>query len=214
MNHTSELPLFPLGVVLFPNMMMQLYIFEERYKEMIERCVMTESEFGILFFNEKDSQLCNVGCAARITQILKRYDNGEMDILIEGSRRFHVLELIQRQSYFEASIEYFEDDESEDVPDELLGNVLKAYQDVIRLQTHGVGAIKGIFDPVHFSFIIASTIDLDLPGKQTLLEITSTTERMRKLDVALEQTLVRLKKLRAFERHAGSNGHARHPRPE
>ncbi|MBM3265007.1 MAG: LON peptidase substrate-binding domain-containing protein [candidate division Zixibacteria bacterium] len=210
MNENTKIPISPLGVVLFPSTLLQLYIFEERYKEMVERCVMTESEFGILFFNEKDSQLCSVGCSARVTQILKRYENGEMDILVEGSRRFHVLELIQRKSYFEAQVEYFEDDESEEVPDDLLGNVLKSYQDVIKLQTKGVGAIKGIFDPVHFSFIIASTIDLDLPGKQTLLEITSTTERMRKLDTALSDTRSRLRELRAFERHAGSNGHGRH----
>lgn len=214
MDNTTEIPLFPLSVVLFPNMLQQLFIFEERYKEMINKCVLEESEFGILYFNDTDGQLCNVGCAARVTQVLKQYENREMDILIEGSRRFHVLDLLQRNAYYEASVEFFDDDEGEEVPDALLSQVLNAYQEVIRLQTRGVGAIKGIFDPVHFSFIIASTIDLDLPGKQTLLELTSTTERMRKLEISLEHTREKLTVLRTFERHAGTNGHTRHGKSE
>lgn len=214
MDNTTEIPLFPLGVVLFPNMLQQLFIFEERYKEMINKCLLEDSEFGLLFFNEKEGQLCNVGCTAKVTQVLKQYKNGELDILIEGSRRFHVLDLIQRNAYYEASIEFFDDDEEEEVPDALLSKVLKAYQEVIRLQTKGVGAIKGIFDPVHFSFVIASTIDLELPDKQTLLELTSTTERMRKLETSMERTLEKLKELRAFERHAGTNGHSVHGKPE
>lgn len=213
MDNTTEIPLFPLSMVLFPNMLQQLFIFEDRYKEMINTCLMEESEFGLLFFNEKESQLCNVGCTARVTQVLKQYENGEMDILIEGNRRFHVLDLIQRNAYYEASVEFFDDDEDE-VPDTLLNQVLKAYQEVIRLQTRGVGAIKGIFDPVHFSFVIASTIDLDLPDKQTILELTSTTERMRKLETSLAHTLKTLQGLRAFERHAGTNGHSRHGKSE
>jgi Lon protease-like protein len=209
MNETSELPLFPLPFVLFPSMMIQLHIFEDRYKEMIGECLKTRGEFGVLFYNDKNNQLSNVGCSASIVQLLNLYDDGRMDILIEGQRRFQALEFIQRRSFLEASVEFFDDDTEEDVPDDVLSQVLNTYQEMIRLQTKGVGAIKGIFDPVQFSFIISSTIEIEWSEKQTLLELTSTTERIVKLKTALDDSVNRLKELRDMERHAGRNGHSK-----
>lgn len=203
-----EIPLFPLDTVLFPGMSLPLYIYEDRYKEMIHHCLKNDSDFGILLFNETD--LCQVGCTAKVLHILKQYEDGRMDIITEGRQRFHVLEFLQRNTYLEGVIEFFDDDSSEDVPDDLLNKVLQVYQNMIRLQTRGVGAVKGIFDPVHFSFIIASTLELDLPEKQTLLELTSTTDRIRKLDTALDHVVSQLEKQAGMERKAGMNGHGKH----
>ncbi|MEE2995021.1 MAG: LON peptidase substrate-binding domain-containing protein [Gemmatimonadota bacterium] len=203
-----EIPLFPLNIVLFPGMSLPMHIFEPRYKDMIHYCLQNESDFGILLSNEKD--LCQVGCTAKISHIVRQYEDGRMDIVTEGQQRFHVLEFLQTNTYLEGVIEFFDDDSSEDLPDELLDNVLNAYQKMIHLQTRGVGEVKGIFDPVHFSFIIASTLALDLPEKQTLLELTSTTERIRKLDTALMHMVSQLEKQAALERRAGTNGHGKH----
>ena len=207
METTLEIPLFPYKVVLFPGMPLALHIFEERYKEMVSKCLDIKNEFGMLLVS--GDQLCNVGCTAEITQILQRYNDGRLDLVIEGRRRFHVLEYLQRDLYLEAVIEYFDDDE-EDVPDDLLTRVLKSYQDMIKLQTKGVGAVKGIFDPKQFSFIIASTMDIELEDKQTLLELTSTTERMRKLDDSLINIVTQLEELDKADRAASLNGRARH----
>lgn len=205
--NTPEIPLFPLNTVLFPGMPLHLHIFEPRYKEMVHKCLQEKSEFGILLLHE--TQLCQVGCTARITQILRQFENGSMDILTEGRRRFRVLDVLNRESYLEAVVEYF-DDENEDIPSDLLKKVLNAYQKMIRLQTRGVGAIRGIFDPVHFSFIIASTIDMVLNERQSLLELTSTTERIRKLDTALLVTMQKLDKQEKLKRVAEMNGHGKH----
>lgn len=205
--NTREIPLFPLNTVLFPGMPLHLHIFETRYKEMVQKCLHEKMEFGILLLHE--TQLCQVGCTARITQILRQFENGSMDILTEGRRRFRVLDVLNRESYLEAVVEYF-DDESEDIPSDLLKKVLNAYQKMIRLQTRGVGAIRGIFDPVHFSFIIASTIELVLKERQNLLELTSTTERIRKLDTALLVTMRKLGKQEKLKRVAEMNGHGKH----
>jgi ATP-dependent Lon protease len=150
-----------------------------------------------------------VGCTARITQILRQFENGSMDILTEGRKRFRVLDVLNRESYLEAVVEYFDDD-SEDIPSDLLKKVLDAYQKMIRLQTRGVGAIRGIFDPVHFSFIIASTLDMVLQERQSLLELTSTTERIRKLDTALLDTMQKLGEQEKMKRLADMNGHGKH----
>ena len=207
MDNTVEIPLFPLPLVLFPGMQLPLHIHEEKYKEMVGECPKSESEFGILLLN--DDQLSNVGCTARVTQIHTQYADGNLDIFTEGRRRFHVLDLLQRGDSLEATIEYF-DDENDDVPDDLLERVLKSYQAMIKLQTRGLGGVKGIFDPKQFSFFIASTTDMEMEEKQTLLELTSTTERMRKLDGSLDQIVKRLEELARIERAAGLNGHGKH----
>jgi Lon protease-like protein len=72
------IPLFPLGVVLLPEMILPLHIFEERYKTMIGQCLDQDEEFGIVYFNGKKME--EVGCTARILKVLKRYDDGRMDI--------------------------------------------------------------------------------------------------------------------------------------
>ena len=205
--NTPEIPLFPLNTVLFPGMPLHLHIFEPRYKEMVHKCLHEKLEFGILLLHE--TQLCQVGCTARITQILRQFENGSMDILTEGRRRFRILDVLNREAYLEAVVEYF-DDETEDIPSDLLKKVLNAYQKMIRLQTRGVGAIRGIFDPVHFSFIIASTVEMVLKDRQSLLELTSTTQRIRKLDTALLETMRKLDKQEKLKRVAEMNGHGKH----
>jgi Lon protease-like protein len=207
MDNTLEIPLFPLNLVLYPGMHLPLHIFEDRYKEMINECLSADSEFGVVLLN--DDQLCNVGCTAKVTQVYKKHADGKMDILSEGQRRFHVLEFMQRDDSLDAVIEYFDDD-SEEVADELLEGVLESYQSMVNLQTKGIGGVKGIFDPRQFSFFIASTTDMALEEKQTLLELTSTAERMRKLEVSLGQIVKQLEGLARIERAASLNGHGKH----
>ncbi|MBI4553864.1 MAG: LON peptidase substrate-binding domain-containing protein [Candidatus Latescibacteria bacterium] len=203
MEATVEIPLFPLNVVLFPGMPLPLHIFEERYKQMIGDCLTSRNPFGVLLATQ--TQLANVGCTAAITQIIQRYADGRLDILTEGRRRFRVLDYHQRKPYLEGAIEYF-DDEEEDVPNELLERAIAFYQEMTELATKGLGRAQGIFDPVQFSFMIASTVDRGLEEKQTLLEFTSTTERLLKLIVALEQSLERLRLDRQLEQAAKRNG--------
>ena len=60
------LPLFPLDVVLFPEMLLPLHIFEERYKEMIAECLQGNSPFGVLYAH--DDRVATIGCTAEISQ--------------------------------------------------------------------------------------------------------------------------------------------------
>src|SRR5262245_51929210 len=83
------LPLFPLDVVLYPGQPLPLHIFEDRYKEMIGECLDSKSEFGVVRL--KDNAIPNVGCTATITNVVKRYDDGRLDIETTGLRRFEVL---------------------------------------------------------------------------------------------------------------------------
>ena len=87
----DRFPLFPLGLVLLPGEVVPLHIFEERYKLMIGECLDGESEFGIVWLS--DEELKDTGCAARVTQLLERMEDGRMNILVQGTTPF----LLQRR---------------------------------------------------------------------------------------------------------------------
>ncbi len=87
------LPLFPLDLVLLPGVPLPLHIFELRYKEMIRECLDQQRAFGIV--RAKDESFVNIGCTADIMNVLKTYPDGRMNILVEGQKRFEVLQVNQ-----------------------------------------------------------------------------------------------------------------------
>src|SRR3954447_7930024 len=112
MGETVErFPLFPLGIVLLPSEVVPLHIFEERYKLMIGECLETESEFGIVWLS--DDGLREVGCTARVSQVLKELEDGRMNILVAGGRPFRLLRRIDDMPYPAGDVEMLEDSDSE-----------------------------------------------------------------------------------------------------
>lgn len=84
------IPIFPLNMVLLPSESATLHIFEERYKQLVSDCLLNDAHFGIPFVYKKTIQ--DVGIEVRISKVIKKYENGEMDITIEGVRVFHLIE--------------------------------------------------------------------------------------------------------------------------
>jgi Lon protease-like protein len=114
MTAVLKIPLFPLNVVLLPELPLPLHIFEERYKEMIGNCLETDKLFGVVFMQGK--QMRRVGCTAKIIQVLKQYDDGCLDILTVGKQRFNILEISEEKTYLESKVELFDDIIEEDSP--------------------------------------------------------------------------------------------------
>src|SRR5262249_9527068 len=90
---TNFIPVFPLGIVVYPCEKLNLHIFEPRYKQLVNECYAEGKPFGIPAVIAK--QLNEMGTLVRITEVVKVYDNGEMDIRTEGLRVFRVLEVIR-----------------------------------------------------------------------------------------------------------------------
>jgi ATP-dependent Lon protease len=84
------IPMFPLNLVLFPGETKTLHIFEERYKQLINECIENSAHFGIPFMHQK--LIGDFGTEVKIVNVIKHYDNGEMDIVIEA---LHVFKLIE-----------------------------------------------------------------------------------------------------------------------
>src|SRR5580700_933823 len=93
----EELPLFPLNTVLFPYASVQLHVFEDRYREMVRTCLEFDRPFGIVLIRagsevSRHVDPYMVGTAVRIVQA-ETYDDGRMDIQVQGERRFRIREL-------------------------------------------------------------------------------------------------------------------------
>ncbi len=202
------LPLFPLGLVLLPGMPLQLHIFEERYKLMISECLAEQKAFGIVLFDGKAVRAA--GCTARLVQVLHRYDDGRMDILTRGERRFILHEVIERKPYMEARVEYFDDE-----PQETDGSLAAAAETGLRLlhELAGTGFPTGIADwpdlsdPRRLSFAIAALDEITPREKQRFLEMRSSEQRLRKSVEVLARVVERIQLTQKIQAIIGGNGH-------
>ena len=105
---TRELPLFPLNVVLFPQMALPLLIFEERYKAMIQACLDSDSRFGVVLIKQGQEVGApaipyTTGTVARIRSITP-LDDGTLNVMVMGERRFHIREIMWEQPYITALV--------------------------------------------------------------------------------------------------------------
>src|SRR3954465_11565697 len=107
----ERFPLFPLGMVLLPNEVVPLHIFEERYKQMIGECLDSEGEFGIVWLS--GDGLREVGCTASVSQVLKELEDGRMNILVAGGRPFRLLRRIDDMAYPAGNVEMLDDSSEE-----------------------------------------------------------------------------------------------------
>src|SRR5690554_1981372 len=107
MSRLLDLPLFPLNIVLYPHERIPLHIFEPRYREMARHCLEHQLPFGIIRYEE--GKMAEMGCTADIKKVVRRYDDGRMDLIVEGSERFRVEELRQERTYLTADAVTIED---------------------------------------------------------------------------------------------------------
>jgi Lon protease-like protein len=90
---TNFIPIFPLGVVVYPGENLNLHIFEPRYKQLISECHEQKKPFGIPTVLE--DKLQDIGSMVTITKISKVHGNGNMDIKTKGEKVFRILEVIK-----------------------------------------------------------------------------------------------------------------------
>lgn len=198
-----KIPLFPLDTVLFPGATLPLHIFEDRYKEMIGLCLETESSFGVV--RARNDGLAVIGCTARITRLLRRYEDGRMDILCSGERRFEIESLESQRAYLEAQVDFFEDDE-EPAPRAQRQECLALHFETLELAGAETGGIPTNLD-LPISFQLAAALPADLGFKQQLLSSRSDAERTRQLREFYDSVLPHLRADAAHKHFAAHNGH-------
>jgi Lon protease-like protein len=175
----DRFPLFPLGLVLLPSEVVPLHIFEERYKLMIGECLETGGEFGIVWL--ADDGLREIGCTARVTQVLQELDDGSMDILVAGGRPFRLRRRIDDMAYPAGEIEMLddtaeEDPEAEAAALELASEAHERYGDLVEQVTDERPGADDLEDLDAYG--MAATIEFEAGPKQELLELRSEPERL------------------------------------
>lgn len=209
MHSETIIPIFPLGLVLLPEMSLPLHIFEERYKSMMKACMQQRMEFGIVYFIGKQFQ--TKGCTARIVEILKRYDDGRLDIMTQGENRFAIKELFDEKPYLQAKVEFFDDQPEENTSAENFQKLAQRGIQMLRqinttTDQYENNQFTGRLDIKSVSFSIAASDGFSFEEKQQFLGMTSTLQRLRKAVKALEKIVERQSITREIERIIGGNG--------
>jgi Lon protease-like protein len=197
-----ELGLFPLPIVLLPTERIPLHIFEPRYRELIEECIETGTDFGLVL-TDGEGAVHEIGTRASVAQVLERLDDGRLNIVVEGGERFRLLELTSGRSFTTGIVEEVED-EDEPAP---ATEVVRAVEVFTALASEAESDVD-IPDPDSplLDFELAARVDFAPDAKQELLASTSPGGRMSRLIELLEIALQAVKIEKALRERAGKNG--------
>jgi Lon protease-like protein len=196
----DSFPIFPLPLVLLPSELAPLHIFEERYKEMINRCLDQSTEFGIVWLG--DDGLAEIGCTARITELIDRMDDGRMNIVVRGGQPFRLLRRVDSLAYPAGDIELLEDDDEGTVPH--ADAARSSYAEVVEKATDERPAPEDLAEMN--SYGMAATIELEPALKQKLLASRSEDERLEIVEELFEKAVERLERAEHVADVARSNG--------
>ena len=202
---TESFPLFPLGLVLLPGELVPLHIFEERYKLMIGECLERESEFGIIWLS--DAGLKEIGCSARISKVLERFDDGRLNVLVEGDAPFRLLRRIDDLPYPAGDIELLIDEHEGDDVAAAADAVRSRYADLVAEVPDERPTPEALAELDAYG--MAATLDVTLDAKQMLLELRSERGRLEQLEALFAEALARIRHAERAAERARGNGSLR-----
>ncbi len=210
MASIDSLPLFPLNLVLYPGERLPLHIFEDRYKELTAYCLDHDVAFGVI--RTDGETMADVGTTARIQEVVTRYEDGRMDVVVEGEERFRLREVHEQKSYYTADVELLEDIE-ENVDLSLKERVITQHMKLLELAGRTVR--PDLYENVNtLSYVLAQNAALEDEQKQELLELSSENERIRYLVRHFETLIPRVEMEEDVHRRIRSNGHFKDFPPE
>ena len=200
----DEIGLFPLGMVLLPTERVPLHVFEERYKELIGECIELEQEFGLVL--QDDDGIREIGTRAAVVAVLEQFEDGRLNVVVEGRERFRVVALTSGRTFRTADVEPLDDLE----PDADEGEIGAAVEHLRRV-AELAGTDAESLDPVTDapSFELAARVELEPKLKQGLLESRSEGERLRRVTRLLEGAAQALEARAERARIASQNGHVK-----
>jgi len=184
------LPLFPLDLVLLPHTNLPLHIFEERYKEMIQDCLRNGWEFGMLAV--EGQSVHSIGCTAFISEVLEKFPDGRLNIIVRGRRRFEISQLNDEKSYLRGKPEFFDDDGTESPAAEERERAIQLYRRVQELAKWDNQSLQGpspVITDMQLSYRMVAGLPASLDWKQSLLELRSERERLDQVIRYFEQLI-------------------------
>jgi Lon protease-like protein len=216
----KQLPLFPLPLVLLPNEILPLHIFEPRYRQMLQDIELRRNLFGVTLFEAEEGfpdrpPVGMVGCAAEVREI-NMLPDGRSNITTAGVIRFRVAEYVDVGTpYLNAAIEFFEDEEeSSELVQPIADEVYDLFERIAKA-AFKLSGNRGSFpeipktEPESLSFLVTAAFNLDNDIKYKMIEMTSTSERLTKLRSILFQAVDKMEANAETVKAAQSNGHSK-----
>ncbi len=215
----TELPVFPLPVVLFPGVPLPLHIFEPRYRQMLTDIRVSNNLFGVSYFDPSNSEqdvppTGHVGCVAEVSET-QTFPDGRSNILTLGVIRYRIESYLERgDPYLVARVSYFEDGEEDQ------SSVAESAREVAETFTRIAQAVRTLNDeranlpdisntePQRLSFLVAAAMEIDAEVKQELLELTSTSVRLERLRGMLSLAVKSYEERARMHELAKGNGHS------
>jgi|ERR1700722_14555922 hypothetical protein len=179
---SQSLPLFPLGTVLYPGLVLPLHIFEERYRELVRDLLdgPEPQQFGVIAIREGRETgiagvraLHEIGCTAILRQVDEQED-GRYNLVTVGADRFRLLRLDDSRPYLQAEVDLLPDDTGDEAAAGLAVTAVQeaflAYLEVLAQRGATRVNVPELPDePVLLSYVVAASVVVDLPDKQALL---------------------------------------------
>jgi len=193
---SDRLPLFPLGLVLFPGLLLPLHVFEERYRVLVQELLALpedERRFGVVAIRQGRevgadgvTALHEVGCVARVRRV-EPYDDGRFDVITTGAERFRLSGLTGGAPYLTGAVDLLPDGPGDTDETALLDRAVRAaFGDYLAAlgQAQGdtfpevqVPELPG--EPLVLSYLVAATVVVDLEDRQALLAEPDVASRLR-----------------------------------
>ena len=214
-----ELPLFPLPVVLFPGVPLPLHIFEPRYRKMLSDIKVGNNFFGLSYFDASNAATDfppagHIGCVAEVTET-QLLPDGRSNILTIGLIRYRVEDYVEHgDPYLVARVSFFEDqEESDELLTQSSRSVAETFARIaraVRIINDERASLPDISDtePQRLSFLVAAAMEIDVELKQELLELESTSERLRRLSDMLGRAVSSYEERARVHELAKRNGHS------
>lgn len=216
----KHLPIFPLPLVMLPNELLPLHIFEEKYRKMLRDVEKEQKVFGVTLFEPQETfvdrpAVGTVGCVAEIRES-ETLPDGRSNILTLGLVRYRIIEYVDAgEPYLIADVEYF-DDEKEDAAElEPLADEVFVLFERMAKAAFKMGGNRGQLpeiqrtDPESLSFLITAAFNFENEKKYSLLEMTSTSKRLNDLKAILDQAVVRMEESADIQAVSRTNGHSK-----
>ncbi|MGH2956666.1 MAG: LON peptidase substrate-binding domain-containing protein [Solirubrobacterales bacterium] len=198
----QQLPIFELPLVLLPGERTPLHIFEEPYKRMIGRSLDEGEPFGIVLRDDDGAR--SVGCTARVDEVLERFDDGRLNIVISGEAPFKVLDRFEAEDYPAGEVELIGEGEAEPADEDAASAAREAFAELAERAT-GERPESADLEGAS-AYAIAARVELPPETKQQLLEMRSEDERFELLANAFTAVEAALERAEEAAERASGNG--------
>lgn len=219
LSRIKHLPIFSLPVVLLPNELLPLHIFEPRYRKMLNDIQLENNFFGLSYFNPETSgasrpEIGSFGCIAEVREV-QTLEDGRSNILSVGIIRYRLEDYLETEEpYPVGEISIFEDYEGDkEILQPLADDVYEMFSRIAQA-AHELSGAKNVLpeipqaEPQMLSFLVSAAFSLPLETKYEFMVMRSTIERLERLQNILKQAVEKIEESAKINKVARTNGHS------